>query len=72
MDYGASAAGGKDSVAIIGNAHQRSRSDFRGTGLIVPIAYNAVKEQQATIRQQASEIASLKERLQRIEALLTK
>ncbi|NJL59696.1 MAG: tail fiber domain-containing protein [Desulfobacteraceae bacterium] len=35
---------------------------------VVPLV-NAVKEQQATIEQQASEIASLKERLQRIEAL---
>jgi len=37
----------------------------------VPLV-NAVKEQQATIEQQASEIVALKERLQRIEALLTK
>jgi len=29
MDYGASAAGGKDSIAIIGNAHQRSRSGLQ-------------------------------------------
>jgi len=38
---------------------------------VVPLV-NAVKEQQATIEQQASEIAALKERLQRIEAMLTK
>lgn len=38
---------------------------------VVPLV-NAVKEQQATIRQQADEIAALKKRLQRIEALLAK
>jgi hypothetical protein len=38
---------------------------------VVPLV-NAVKEQQAGIEQQASEIAALKERLQRIEAMLTK
>jgi len=33
---------------------------------------NAVKEHQAIIEQQASEIVALKERLQRIEDMLTK
>jgi hypothetical protein len=52
----------------------RNENDHYSLGysvFVVPLV-NAVKEQQATIEQQASEIAALKERLQRIEAMLTK
>ena len=68
------AAMNKLGITFSGLNRPRDENDRYSLGysvFVVPLV-NAVKEQQATITQQASEVAALKERLQRIEALLAR